>query len=51
MTSLAPAGSAPRSGFETAIAVPGRGPYFAVEPRDAAGRPLARSAPARLSLS
>ncbi|HEY3976879.1 MAG TPA: arylsulfotransferase family protein [Streptosporangiaceae bacterium] len=51
VTSLAPVGSALRAGFETAIAVPSRGPYFAVEPRDAGGRPLARSAPARLSLS
>jgi hypothetical protein len=50
-TSLAPVSSAPRAGFETAIAVPSRGPYFAIEPRDAAGSSLARSAPVRLSLS
>jgi Arylsulfotransferase (ASST) len=43
-TSLAEVGSGPRTGFETAITVGGGGPYFAVEPRDASGRALARSA-------
>jgi len=41
--SLAEAGSAPRSGFETSIEVRDRGPYFAVEARDARRRVLARS--------
>jgi hypothetical protein len=44
-TSLAEVGSAPRTGFETAITVKSRGPFFAVEPRDATGMALARSAP------
>jgi hypothetical protein len=48
-TSLAKVATAPRKGFETAIAVPSRGPYFAVEPRDARGRELARSLPVRVS--
>ena len=43
-TSLTPAGGAvPKSGFETAIPVPVKGPYFAVEARDAKGRALSRS--------
>jgi len=48
-TSLAPAASAPRKGFETAIRVASKGPYFAVEPRDANGRPLSRSRPVTFS--
>ncbi len=48
-SSLAPAGSARWSGFETAIAVPRPGPYFAVQPRDAGGRALARSATVAVS--
>jgi len=44
-TSLVEVASARRAGFETAIAVQSAGPYFAVQPRDAAGRPLSRSAP------
>jgi hypothetical protein len=47
-SALAVAGSARRAGFETEVQVPGAGPWFAVEPRDASGRVLARSAPARL---
>jgi hypothetical protein len=44
-TSLAEIASARRAGFETALAVQSAGPYFAVQPHDAAGRPLSRSAP------
>ncbi|MGN6795997.1 MAG: arylsulfotransferase family protein [Streptosporangiaceae bacterium] len=44
-TSLAEVASAGRAGFETAITVRSAGPYFAVQPHDAAGRPLSRSAP------
>jgi hypothetical protein len=40
--------AAPKSGFETAIAVPRKGPYFAVEARDAKGRALSRSLPVRI---
>jgi hypothetical protein len=47
-TALTRAGTAVRSGFETAIAVDSAGPYFAVEPRDASGRTQARSAAVRL---
>lgn len=47
--SLTAAGSAPRAGFETAIAVRSTGPYFAVEARDSAGHALARSLPVRIS--
>ncbi len=42
--SLSAAGSARRSGFETAISVASKGPYFAAVPYDLAGRELARSA-------
>jgi hypothetical protein len=43
-TSLTRTGVAvPKSGFETAISVPVKGPYFAVEARDAKGRALSRS--------
>lgn len=48
-SSLARVGSARSSGFETAIAVPDPGPYFAVQPRDAAGAVLARSATVPIS--
>ncbi len=43
-SSLAYTGSARRTGFETVIGVANEGPYFAVEPRDASGHVLARSA-------
>jgi Arylsulfotransferase (ASST) len=46
-SSLTAVNSAPRKGFETAIAVPNKGPYFAVEPRDAKGRALSRSRPVK----
>jgi hypothetical protein len=49
-SSLKSVGSAPRVGFETAVDVSHRGPYFAVEPRDAAGRVLSRSAPVRIEV-
>lgn len=48
-SSLAPVGSRRRTGFETAIAVPHSGPYFAVQPHDAVGRVLARSATVAVS--
>ena len=44
---LVPAGSAPRHGFETRIAVTSLGPYFAVAANDASGHELARSATVR----
>ncbi len=47
-SSLAYVGSARRTGFETAIATANDGPYFAVEPRDASGHALARSATVQL---
>ena len=47
-SSLAQAGSAPKSGFETAIAVPSKGPFFSVQAQDAHGRPLSRSAPVKI---
>ncbi len=40
---MARVGSAPWSGFETAIPVSSKGPYFAVQANDAAGRSLSRS--------
>ena len=43
-SALVPAGSAPRHGFETMIAVNSLGPYFAVTADDASGRELGRSA-------
>jgi Arylsulfotransferase (ASST) len=49
-TSLAEVASARRGGFETAIAVPSVGPYFAVQAHDATGHPLSRSAPVRIAL-
>jgi len=45
---LRPVGSVPRSGFETAFAVPSVAGYVAVTALDSAGRPLATSAPAKL---
>jgi hypothetical protein len=50
-SSLAEVGSAPRTGFETAITVDSSGPFFAVEPRDASGQALARSAPVAVGAS
>jgi len=47
-SSLAPVGSQPWSGFETAIAVASSGPYFAVVALDASGRELRRSGIVRL---
>jgi hypothetical protein len=47
--SLAAAASAARTGFETAIAVPDPGPYFAAEPHDADGKALGRSAIVKLA--
>jgi Arylsulfotransferase (ASST) len=47
-TSLARVGAARKSGFETAIAVPSKGPYFGVEARDAKSRVLSRSRPVRI---
>ena len=47
-TKLTSIGSAPKSGFETAIAVRAKGPYFAVEARDANGRSLSRSLPVKI---
>jgi hypothetical protein len=46
-SSLTSVNSAPRKGFETAIPVSNKGPYFAVEPRDAKGRALSRSRPVK----
>jgi Arylsulfotransferase (ASST) len=46
---LAQVGSARKTGFETAIAVPARGPYFAAEARDARGRALSVSLPVRIA--
>ena len=43
-TSLAPVGSQPWAGFETAIAINSQGPYFAVAAVDSGGRELGRSA-------
>ena len=41
---LDPVGVAAKRGFETAISVRSTGPHFAVQARDASGRPLATSA-------
>ncbi len=46
---LATAGSQPRAGFETMIAVTSEGPYFAVTAHDASGRQLGRSATVKLT--
>jgi hypothetical protein len=40
--------TARKSGFETAIKVSNRGPYFAVQARDAQGHALAKSRPVRI---
>src|SRR5262249_23666003 len=48
-TALAPVASVRKSGFETAIAVRSKGPYFAAEARDAKGRVLGRSNPAKIA--
>jgi hypothetical protein len=48
-TSLARIGSAPKSGFETAIAVRSKGPYFAVQALDAKGRALSTSLPVTIA--
>ncbi len=42
-SNLSEVGSARKAGFETAMSVPNRGPWFAVEARDAKGRVLGRS--------
>jgi hypothetical protein len=47
-TSLAPAGAAPHSGFETSIHVTHAGPYFTAQAHDATGTVLARATPVRL---
>ena len=47
-TTLKKVGAAPKSGFETAITVPAKGPYFAVEARDAKGRALSVSLPVKV---
>lgn len=49
-SSLSEVGSGRRTGFETAIAVHHAGPHFAVEPRDARGRVMARSAAVRVNV-
>jgi hypothetical protein len=43
VTHLAPVGGAPRHGFETAMTLGGRGPFFAVRALTAAGRALGTS--------
>ena len=48
-TAMTQIGSARKSGFETAIAVPSMGPYFAVQAHDAHGHPLSRSAPVKIA--
>jgi hypothetical protein len=45
---LQPAVTAPRSGFETAIAVPGGARWFAVQALGTAGEVLGASPPAHL---
>ena len=40
---LSPVGDAARTGFETAIAAPGRGPYVAVQALDGAGSVIGSS--------
>jgi hypothetical protein len=47
-SALIPAGSQPRHGFETKIAVNSLGPYFAVTADDASGHELGRSATVQL---
>jgi outer membrane protein assembly factor BamB len=47
--SVSPVRSERKRGFETAISVPSRGPFFSVEARDASGRRLATSPVTKLS--
>ena len=47
--SVSPVRSARKRGFETAISVPSKGPFFSVEARDAKGRRLATSPVTKLS--
>ncbi|HXL15908.1 MAG TPA: arylsulfotransferase family protein [Streptosporangiaceae bacterium] len=47
-TSLARVGAARKTGFETAIAVSSKGPYFAVHALDAKGKVLKKSAPVKI---
>lgn len=47
--SMRPIVTAPRAGFETAIAVHNSGPYFAVQPHDARGHMLATSPTVNIS--
>ncbi|MDR2983443.1 MAG: arylsulfotransferase family protein [Nocardiopsaceae bacterium] len=47
-SALREVGSARKRGFETAIAVRGDGPYFAVEAHNLKGKALARSAPVKI---
>ncbi|MGI9005116.1 MAG: arylsulfotransferase family protein [Streptosporangiaceae bacterium] len=46
---LSQVGSARRAGFETAMSVPHRGPWFAVEARDGKGHVLGRSRTVKIS--
>jgi len=48
-TSLAPVATARKSGFETVIAVRAKGPYFAVQARDAKGGALGTSLPVKIA--
>ena len=48
-TALTAVGTARKAGFETAISVPGKGPYFAVQARDAKGHVLSKSAAVKIS--
>jgi len=48
-TTMTKVGSAPWSGFETAIPVRSSGPFFAVVPTDSAGHVLSRSHPVRMA--
>ena len=48
-SSLTAVGSVPRAGFETAIQVRHKGPFYAVEAHDSKGRLLATSATVKLS--
>ena len=48
-TSLTSVGTASKTGFETAISVPSKGPYFAVQARNAKGQVLSKSAVVKIS--
>jgi hypothetical protein len=50
-SSLSPAGTVRRAGFETAMTVHRSGPFFAVEARNSQGHVLARSNPVHLRVS